>query len=131
MHGFVGNNHNNGEWRDAYERRLPQHLDDNDLEQPVDTFERNLIKKYATEGVTNGKPNGHFFVTKDQVRQVSVEVVQTHLKKSGAENSKFLDKYFNRAWDHFDVNHEGTMDVQWVSTLLKYMCKPVADINLE
>ena len=64
MHGFVGNNHNNGQWMDAYERKLPPHLDDADLTQPVDTFLRKLILNYAHEGVTAGKPNGKFFVTK-------------------------------------------------------------------
>ena len=90
MHGFVGNNHNNGQWMDAYERRLPLHLDDADLSVPVDTFQRNLIKNYAREGVTAGKPNGHFFVTKKQVRTVAAEVVETHLKKKGKENKDFL-----------------------------------------
>ena len=131
MHGFVGNNHNNGQWMDAYERKLPPHLDDADLTQPVDTFLRKLIQNYAHEGVTAGKPNGKFFVTRKQVKEVAAEVVETHLHKKGADNKAFLKKHYKKAWDHFDVNHEGTMDVTWVSTLLKYMCRPVADINLE
>ena len=116
---------------DAYERKLPSNLDDVDLTEPVDTFLRKFIWNYAHEAVTAGKSNGKFFVTKSQVKEVAAEVVETYLKKKGAEKKAFLKKYFNKAWDHFDVNREGTMNVTWVSNLLKYICRPVVDINLE
>jgi hypothetical protein len=32
-----------------------------------DLLMRNLIKNYALEGKTDGKPNGHFYLTKDAV----------------------------------------------------------------
>jgi hypothetical protein len=58
LHGFVGNNENNGQWKDAYNRTLPGHLDGEDG-IPVDTFTANVIKNYATEGVTKeGLPSG-------------------------------------------------------------------------
>ena len=56
-HGFIGNNHNDGEWKDAYERVLPGNYDKSD-EHQVDTFTANVLENYATEGVTkDGKPN--------------------------------------------------------------------------
>ena len=65
LHGFVGNNNNNGEWKDAYERKIPENFSAED-EHHVDTFTKNVLEKYATEGVTDGgKPNGKFFITKD------------------------------------------------------------------
>ena len=65
LHGFVGNNENGGMWKDAYNRTLPGHLDGEDG-TPVDTFTANVIKNYATEGVTKeGLPSGQFFITKD------------------------------------------------------------------
>jgi hypothetical protein len=30
LHGFVGNNHNGGEWKEAYERTLPVHYYDSE-----------------------------------------------------------------------------------------------------
>ena len=83
LHGFVGNNHNNGEWKDAYERVLPGNYDNSD-DHPVDTFTANVLKNYATEGVTKeGKPDGRFFIVKAQAKKLAQEVVQTHLGFKG------------------------------------------------
>jgi hypothetical protein len=47
-------------------------------------FTQNVLKNFATEGVTgDGKPDGHFFITKDQARELSKEVSQTHLGYTG------------------------------------------------
>ena len=65
LHKFVGNNENGGQWKDAYTRVLPGNLDGEDG-TPVDTFTANVIKNYATEGVTKeGLPSGQFFITRD------------------------------------------------------------------
>lgn len=42
-----------------------------------------LISKYALEGNTGGKPNGHFYMTKDATSRVTDEVVNTHLGFNG------------------------------------------------
>ena len=39
-----------------------------------------LIRKFAIEGATKGKPNGEFYTTKNQAHDVALEVVGTHLK---------------------------------------------------
>jgi len=63
--GFIGNNHNAGEWVDAYNREIPKDFAE-DQDHPVDMFTQNVLKNFATEGVTGeGKPDGHFFITKD------------------------------------------------------------------
>ena len=81
--GFIGNNHNGGQWVDAYNREIPHNFDD-DQDHPVDMFTQNVLKNYATEGVTKeGKPDGHFFITKDQAKNLAKEVVQTHLGYTG------------------------------------------------
>jgi hypothetical protein len=83
LHGFVGNNHNGGEWKEPYDRNLPVHYYDSEDGQ-VDAFTRNVLRNYATEGVTkSGKPSGHFFIRKANLRKIAAEVVQTHLKKKG------------------------------------------------
>ena len=49
MDGFVGNNNNGGQWKDAYFRELPPQHVDNDGVQPVDTFTRKVIRNYGFE----------------------------------------------------------------------------------
>ena len=91
LHGFVGNNHEGGEWKDAYARKIPKHLDDSNSHH-VDTFTKNIIENYATEGVTeDGKPNGSFFIVKDQAKILAAEVIATHLGFTGAKGEVWLD----------------------------------------
>ena len=129
--GFVGNNHNGGEWMDAYSRDIPNNFDASD-DHPVDAFTQNVMQNYATEGVTEeGKPDGHFFIVKAQAKALAKEIVKTHLGYVGDQNDKFISKYFDDTWHHYDVNDEGTMDALWVSTVMRALCKPVKDIDLQ
>ena len=67
--GFEGNNHNDGNWRNAYDRNetLPSHFKG---EEGVDTFTRKMILEYATEGTDEltHEPNGVFTVSKDNTK---------------------------------------------------------------
>ena len=75
LSGFIGNHHNDTPWKDAYTRVLPQNYDENET-HPVDTFTREVLSKYATEGVTSdGKPNREFFILKDQALIIAKQVV--------------------------------------------------------
>ena len=128
--GFEGNNHNNGEWRDAYERVVPERF----TGDTADTFTAKIIKEYATEGKDEDthKPNGHFTVTKDQTRQAAVEVLGTHLGLKGDDAESHLKKYFDTVWDHFDVNSVGTLEAIEVNKFMRDLCKPVKEhITLE
>lgn len=42
-----------------------------------------LITQYALEGNTNGKPNGHFYMTKNATEKVCDEVINTHFGFDG------------------------------------------------
>ena len=131
LHGFVGNNHNGGEWKDAYDRVLPQNFDNSD-EHPVDTFTANVIKNYATEGVTKeGKPDGRFFIVKPQAKKLAEEVVSTHLGFKGSKLKDFMNRKFEETWKHYDVNDEGTMDALWASPFMRALCKSEKDIDLQ
>jgi hypothetical protein len=44
---------------------------------------RSLITKYALEGNTDDKPNGHFYVTKSAAAEACDEVVDTHFGYKG------------------------------------------------
>ena len=131
LHGFIGNNHNNGEWKDAYDRVLPGHFDQSD-DHPVDLFTRNVLANYATEGVTaDGLPNKEFFIVKDQAKLLAAEVVATHLGLKGDKNKDFLKERFEDTWTHYDVNKEGTMDAMWASPFMRALCKPIKEIDLQ
>lgn len=90
------------------------------------------MSNFATEGVTGeGKPDGHFFIVKAQAKELAKEVVKDHLGYEGDKQKKYLDRHFDDTWHHYDVNDEGTMDALWVSTLMRALCKPVKDIDLQ
>ena len=130
-HGFIGNNHNDGQWKDPYSRLVPEHFD-NEEGQHVDSFTRNVIKNYATEGVTKqGLPSRYFFITKDQTKTISDEVIKTHLGYNDAKTKEFISKKFEDMWDYYDVNKEGTIDANWAATFMRALCKPVKDIDLQ
>ena len=130
LHGFVGNNHNEGQWKDAYERKIPENFN-NDDDHHVDNFTKNVLERFATEGVTDGgKPNGKFFITKDQSKQLAQEVIETHLGMKGVEKDNFMKKHFSESWEHYDVNDEGVLDAMWASPFMRFLCKSEKDIDL-
>ena len=70
-----------------------------------------------------GRPNGHFFIVKKQARELAKEVVETHLGKNKTQAEEYLKKKFEETWEHYDVNNEGVMDANWVSTFMRALCK--------
>lgn len=130
LHGFIGNNHNGGEWKDAYDRNLPGNYDQED-DHPVDLFTKNVLANYATEGVTaEGKPNREFFILKAQAKMLAAEVVKTHLHLKAGAIEDFLKERFEDTWNHYDVNKEGTLDAMWASPFMRALCKPIKEIDL-
>ena len=131
LDGFAGNNHNEGQWKDSYDRVVPGHLDDTDG-APVDKFTANVISNYATEGVTKeGMPSGQFFITRQQTMALAREVVTTHLAKKGKELDEYLKGKFATTWDHYDVNNEGILEANWASPFMRTLCKPEKAIDLQ
>ena len=129
--GFEGNNHNNGEWRDAYERKLPAHFEG---EEGVDTFTAKMIKEFALEGQDEdtGKPNGHFTVSKANTQKAALEVLDTHCGLKGADADAHLAKYFDKVWEHFDVNNKGALEAVELNHFMRDLAKPIKEhINLE
>ena len=66
-----------------------------------------LITNYSVEGSDNGKPNGHFFLTKDSIDDVSKEVVKTHLGMTSANADAYIKKHGPELWEQHDVNKDG------------------------
>ena len=59
----------------TYKRDIPDRFES----EADDTLMRSLYKNYATEGESNGHPNGKFWVTAADAKRVAAEVAETHL----------------------------------------------------
>ena len=124
--GFIGNNHLDGEWRYAYNREVPERF----VGETADTFTGKMIRDFAVEAhdPDNGKPTGHFFLTKAKTREAAYEVLATHLGfKTKKEQDAHLDKYFDAVWTHMDVNNTGKLEAIEINKFMRTLCKPVKD----
>ena len=139
MHEFPGTINEHGEWVNKYDRELPERFVGNAADSsyyPVDTFTQNMLNKYAIEGVSGKKegspvPTGAFYLTKDQARLASAEVICTHFNKCAAEGQKYLDLYYGDAWNYYDVNREGRIDAIGVSQFFRFLTRPLGTIDLQ
>ena len=102
----------------TYKRDIPDRFES----EADDTLMRSLYKNYATEGEKDGLPNGHFWVTKEDAKRVSKEVVETHLGLHGADADGYLGSNFDALWSKYDVNEEGRVEIDRMPTFLRSMC---------
>ena len=87
-----------------------------------DIFMRSMIKNYALEGKNkDGSPNGQYWVDEAGARQAANEVLNTHKGMSGAALSGYLETYFPRTWNHFDVNRTGKIEVLKMPQLMRFL----------
>ena len=116
---FEARDNGTGPLDKKYERVLPvQFADASD-----DLFMRSMIMNYAREGKNeDGSPNGVFTMTEAQARGASAEVLGTHKKMSAAEVKEYLNTYFPRTWDHFDVNNSGEIEVIKMPQFMRFLC---------
>ena len=124
--GFEGNNHLNGEWRYAYTRQVPENFTGSDKE----TFTAKMIREFATEGhdKDTGLPTGHFFLTKNKVREAAYEVLATHLGLTEKkQQDDYLNKYFDSVFAHMDVNETGNLEAIETNRFMRTLCKPVKE----
>ena len=85
-----------------------------------DIFMRSVYTKYAIEmRDLAGKPTGQFYLTKADALVLATEVVGTHGGKKGAEAADYLAKVFDGAWNFYDVNLEGKIDVARAPPLMR------------
>jgi hypothetical protein len=139
--GFPGTVNEFGNYMDPYTRVVPERFVGDAAQEgipPVDKFTQNLITNYATEGhddKKHPKPNGKFYINRENALKVAKEVICTHFKKCGADADAWLSSpdndSFNRAFDYFDVNKENRLDVVGVSTFFRYMFQPLGWVDLE
>ena len=86
-----------------------------------DLFMRSMIRNYALEErtkfeteedgtKTGGEPTGRFWMNKHMTEHAGEEVLGTHKGLAGAELKAYMDTYFQRTWEHFDVNGSGSIE---------------------
>ena len=122
--GFDGNLQG-GDWRDPYERVVPEHFDD----ATADTFTGHMIRDFAVEGQDKetGKPNGKFYMDYAKTKAATYEVLDTHLGLKGEAANTHLAKYFDAVWDHYDVNKTGSLEAVELNHFMRDLCKPVKE----
>merc|ERR1719223_172029 len=111
-----------------YERQpLPYFSSDTD-----DLFMRSMVKKYAYEKRTpiealedgstvGGEPTGSFWLGKKDMTYAAKEVLATHKGLKGQALSDYLDTYFDKAWDNFDVNGDGAIEVIKAPMFMRFL----------
>jgi hypothetical protein len=49
-------------------------------------------------------------------------VVGKHKSLEGPALDKFMNQYFGRTWEHFDVNEANMLDALDMPAFMKYLC---------
>lgn len=102
-----------------YTRQFPEEFND---ESP-NKFMHHMLAEYALEQKDdNGKPAGNFLMNKKWTQEASREVLQKHKKLQGAELDKYMNQFFGRTWEHFDVNDNNMLDALDMPAFMKYLC---------
>merc|ERR1719465_231233 len=97
-----------------------------------DSFMRSMIKSYAHEARTpleelddgekiGGEPTGAFWMSKKDMARAAKEVLGTHKGLTGAAFDDYMDTYFDRAWENFDVNGDGAIEVIKTPQFMRFL----------
>lgn len=97
-----------------------------------DIFMRSMITKYAVEERTDsdilpdgmkvgGEATGKFWMTQATTLAAAKEVLNTHKGLSGDALNAYVDTYFKKAWDHFDVNQVGQVEVIKMPQFMRFL----------
>jgi len=97
-----------------------------------DSFMRSMINTYAHEARTSieelddgtrvgGEPTGAFWMTKVEMFRAAKEVLSSHKELSGGALEDYLGTYYDRAWDEFDVNGDGAIEVIKTPQFMRFL----------
>merc|ERR1719223_100597 len=112
----------------GYKIAMPERFD----AERDDRFMNSMIKNYARWITSDGQNTGHFFLNHDDAFAASQEVVTNHMKFSDAKAKAFLgvDDKFEETWNHFDVNHDGLLEVERSPQFFRYLLGNALDIDI-
>lgn len=102
-----------------YNRKFPEGFD----EESPNKFVHHILREYALEEKDNkGSPTGNFFMNKKWTQVASKEVLTKFKKMDDAASEKYMNQYFGRTWEHFDVNEANRLDALDMPAFMKYLC---------
>ena len=88
-----------------------------------DIFMRSMIEQYALEQKNkDGTPSGKFWMDEAGARAAAHEVLETNCKVTGKPREDWLNTYFKKAWNHFDVNRTGKVEVIKMPQFMRFLC---------
>lgn len=101
-----------------YVRKLPDAFN----EDSPNKFMYLILTHFALEGKDEaGKPNGKFFMDKENTKNAGQQIVEKYKKIEGKASDDYMKQFFNRTWEHFDVNQEGKLDTGDMPAFMKYL----------
>jgi hypothetical protein len=101
-----------------YIRNFPEQYD----EDTPNKFMRSILVNYALEKKTEkGQPSGIFKMDKKNTMSASREVLTKYKKLAGKDLDDYMNSYFSRTWEHFDVNKDGMLDALDMTAFMKYL----------
>ena len=93
-----------------------------------DRLMNSLINNYAREIKKDGEDSGHFFLAHDDAQAACAEVAKSHGQHDArADEDK---ERFEEVWNHFDVNHDGLVEVERMPQFLRMFLGNALDIDL-
>ena len=95
-------------------------------EERDDQLMESMVKNYAREIKKDGELTGHMMLNKDDARAASNEVLASH----SDANANGVDM-FDDIWNHFDVNHDGLVEVERMPQFFRMLLGNSLDISLQ
>ena len=82
-----------------------------------------MITKYAIEEATpEGKPTGVFVFKYLTARHAAYEILNTHMGLTGQAAEDYLNKNFDKTWQHFETHGNGKIDAARMSGFFRFLC---------
>ena len=82
----------------------------------------NVFARYSKEGRTpSGHKTGQKLLMKDEAKLAAGTILEAAHKLKPAEVPGWLDTNFEKAWSHFDQNHEGWIRYEETHTFQRYL----------
>jgi hypothetical protein len=108
-----------------YMRNIPEQYN----EESPNRFMYLILTKFALEGKNaDGTPNGIFKMDRKETKRAGKMIVEKYKHLDGAKKDEYLKQYFDRTWEHFDVNDDERLDALDMPAFMKYLC---SDQNID
>lgn len=107
--------HPHHDGQNGYERVAPDHFSG----LGDDRLMHSLITTYSLEGNTNGKPNGHFYMTRQALHAAADEVTATHLGLKDSDKAAHVQTKMDELWSKYDPNNDGFIETERAATFLR------------